>query len=663
MAASVRAMRPQLVELVVSISRLSLESDAYVEDAKDDLLSLYNNLSDLNDIIKQKEDSHVTQDVALLWSTLYDKILSMVKRTFIIPGIGAERSIRGKQIQIIGKELRLYTLRLRIELNIRPLPAQQYLEKVSNIERVLERLKRDLEDLTTEAKSRESRQHPLPAGGNHDSGYYSPDEAPCLQCIAKQEEINKIQTDNDTTNIITEGYLLEAAQDLRRTGRHAATTRIYEHLRQTRKREVQRKREQRDHAGPDEADRRLLVIDFEEAVMMKESGQLLQAEDALYDLLVRREHLITSQDREMIPAQQDVEDYKQAHSEYCSILRLRGSLGEAEGLHLGEWYRPRMRADYLECLKTDNDWVMHNGYELGCVLDQKGDYEGALKQHLEVLQARQNTPHPDDTSIIQSMVRIIDMRLARGLTGEAGQAFRDYLLPKTDPWTSEIWACAYRVAGALSQKTEYSSARPILQRLWNDAASIEGPISQELSNCGWWLSLSLYNYEEQKEYKEAEEVLLKLLERCEDSNIDHELVLDVRTLLAWTCRRLKNVARAKEYAVPIWEDYHDRSPAGLAALSIGPLMIWICFKEKKCDPGKNAWKQVLAMKEGLVKKCSGEEENHDSIMQTATCWKELSKDLHAWASARGHTPTTARAVRNAAAELEEHCRECKAAHR
>jgi hypothetical protein len=177
------------------------------------------------------------------------------------------------------------------------------------------------------------------------------------------------------------------------------------------------------------------------------------------------------------------------------------------------------------------------------------------------------------------------------------------------------------------------------------------------------LSLSLYNYEEQKEYKEAEEVLLKLLERCEDSNIDHELVLDVRTLLAWTYRRLKNVARAKEYAMPIWEDYNDRSPAGLAALSIGPLMIWICFKEKKCDTGKNAWKQVLAQKEGLVQKCSGEEEFHDNIRQTATCWKELSKDLHAWASARGHIPTTARAVRNAAAELEEHCRECKAAHR
>jgi tetratricopeptide (TPR) repeat protein len=457
-----------------------------------------------------------------------------------------------------------------------------------------------------------------------------PEESVCRQCSVLQEEI-------DRANDSLEFYKMKEATDLVEDGKYDDAATIYERLSRVRELEINRKWTAGDRAGAHDAERQVLKIKYELAMMLVKQGKLPEAEVAM--------DYVWQQRRTLLPRYHS--DTNSAQRQLCLILRAQGSTEKYE----------RARSLYYDVWSNRNlgrgdGWVMDNGHELGMVLIEQGSLLTAEDQLADVLRARQNALGEQSQATVETAAQLAALKAARGGAGESARLLRPFLDSGAVIFSPKALECAATVGEKLFDLEAYPDTERVCRMIWNQAAREPGATPPYAISAGWHLSLALYFQDQEAKYEEAKATLDALLQL----QPGEARIWNIKSLLSWVCRKAKDFQQAAEFARSVWDQKRDADILGPRFSSTGVNRIWLLSRYEKNQSeaeGKSNRNEARLVWNEVLESTRSHTLSQDQKQSLAQRWRELAKDLDHFARQRKRgSSSLARAIEDAAARLE-----------
>jgi tetratricopeptide (TPR) repeat protein len=458
-----------------------------------------------------------------------------------------------------------------------------------------------------------------------------PEESVCRRCSVLQEEV-------DSANDSLEFYKVkEEAADLVEDGKYDDAATIYERLSRVRGLEINRKRTAGDRVGAQDAKRQVLKIKYELAMMLMKQDKLPEAEVAMDYVWQQRRALLPWNHR----------DTNLAQRQLCLILRAQRSMPKyerARSLYYDVWSNPNLRRGDV--------WVMDNGHELGMVLIEQGSFLTAEDQLEDVLRARRTALGEQSQATVETAAQLAALKAARGRAEESARLLRPFLDSRAAIFSPKALRCAATVGEKLFGLGAYHDTERVCRMIWNHAARKPGATPPYAISAGWHLSLALYFQDREAKYEEAKATLNALLQLQPGET----RILQIKSLLSWVCRKVKDFQQAAKFAQSVWDQKRDADILGPHFSSTGVNRIWLLSRyernqsEAKGESNRNearlVWNEVLESTRSRTL-------SRDQKQSLVQHWRELAKDLDQFARQRKRNGSNlARIIKDEAARLE-----------
>jgi hypothetical protein len=276
---------------------------------------------------------------------------------------------------------------------------------------------------------------------------------------------------------------------------------------------------------------------------------MLMKQDKLPEAEVAMDY-VWQQRRRLLP--RNHRDTNSAQWQLCLILhaqRSRSGYERARSLYYDVWSNRN--------LGRGDGWVMDNGHELGMVLIEQGSLLTAEDQLADVWGVRRNELGEESQATVET-AQLAALKAARGRAEESARLLRPFLESGAAIFSSKALECAATVGEKLFDLGAYPDTERVCHLIWNHATRELGATPPYVISAGWHLSLALYFQDQEAKYEEAKATLDALL-RLQPGEAR---ILQIKSLLSWVCRKVKDFQQAAEFARSVWDQRRDADILG-----------------------------------------------------------------------------------------------------